>query len=297
MRCALRVIFSILAIVPVAAGAQSTRAAECPSCAEWNQPQAPFKVFGNTFYVGTRGLGAILITSSRGHVLIDGGLPESAPLILANIRALGFRVEDVKEILNSHAHYDHAGGIAAIQRASGAEVAATQSSALTMERGLPGSDDPQFGLALTYPQVPFVRAIRDGEQIRVGDLTLTAHVTAGHTPGGTTWTWHACDGERCLSLVYADSQTPVSMDGFLYTKSTAYPTGISDFEHGFGVLEHLACDILLTPHPSASHLWERVALRDAGDQRALVNRDACRQYAATGRQALAVRIAREEKPQ
>src|SRR5262245_41278824 len=101
------------------------RARECPSCAEWNVPQKSFRIFGNTYYVGTHGLSSILITSPRGHVLIDGGLPESAPLILANIRSLGFRAEDVKLILNSHAHYDHAGGLEALREATGASVAAS----------------------------------------------------------------------------------------------------------------------------------------------------------------------------
>ena len=276
----------------MAVRAQAAR--DCPSCAEWNKPHAPVHVFGNTYYVGTNGLGAILITSPRGHILIDAGLPESAPRVLESIRALGFRVEDVKQILNSHAHFDHAGGIAALQQASGATVAASQPSALDMERGDVGHDDPQFGLAMSYPKVPAVRVIKDGEQIRVENVTLTAHFTGGHTPGGTTWTWQSCEGDQCVNMVYADSQTPISADGFLYTKSSTYPTGISDFQHGFTVLEHLSCDILMTPHPSASSFWERVARRDVGDANALVDRDACRRYAADARTRLAARIAKEK---
>src|SRR5581483_2759760 len=135
------------------------RAKECPSCAEWNTPQQPFRIFGNTYWVGTHGLGSILIASDRGHILTDGALPESVPLIEANIRALGFRVEDVKLILNSHDHFDHAGGIAALQRASSADVAASASSARVLERGEPESDDPQFGIALRFPPARNVRVI------------------------------------------------------------------------------------------------------------------------------------------
>jgi len=269
----------------------------CTSCAEWNAPQTPFRIYGNTYYVGTHGLSAILLTSPAGHVLIDAGLPESAPLVEANIRALGFRVEDIKLILNSHAHFDHAGGIAALQRASGATVAASPWSARVLERGASLPDDPQYGVAFAYPPVHGVRVIADGETVRVGSLALTAHFTPGHTPGGTTWTWRACERDRCLDLVYADSQTPVSADGFSFAHSTTYPTVMSDFAHGFAVLEHLSCDVLLTPHPGASRLWERLAAREHGDAGALVDRTACRRLAATARQQLAHRVATESHAQ
>ena len=126
----------------------------CPSCTEWNEPQAPFRVFGNTYYVGTRGLAAILIISPDGHVLIDGGLPNSAPLIQENIGALGFDISEVRLILNSHAHFDHAGGIAALQRASGARVAASGPSAEAIRRGNVGPGDPQHGQLLDFPPAP-----------------------------------------------------------------------------------------------------------------------------------------------
>jgi metallo-beta-lactamase class B len=266
-----------------------------PNCAEWNAPQHPFRVFGNTYFVGTHGLSAILVTSPAGHIVIDGGLAESAPLILAHIRELGFRVEDVKLILNSHDHYDHAAGIAAIQRASGATVAASPSSARVLEAGASGPDDPQFGVLASFPPVKSVRVFADGDTLRVGPLALAAHSTGGHTPGGTSWSWRSCEGSRCLEIVYADSQTPVSADGFFYTKSTTYPAGIKDFERGFAVLETLQCDILVTPHPGASALWERLAKRDAGDASALIDSGACRRYAATARQAL-WRIATKRAP-
>lgn len=269
------------------------RSVECPSCAEWNVPQRPFRVHGNTYYVGTHGLSAILVTSNKGHVLLDGALPESAPLIQANIKALGFRIEDVKLIVNSHAHFDHAGGISALQRASGAAVAASSASAPVLKRGESGPNDPQYGVLLSFPAVDGVRVISDGETLRVGPLALTAHFTPGHTPGGTSWSWRSCEGGRCLNLVYADSQTPVSADGFLYTRNQTYPSAIADFERGFAVLERLPCNVLLTPHPGASRLWERVAERKKGVKDALVDSGACRRYAATARQQLARRKASE----
>ena len=284
-------LFTAFVTSVVAAAQTSTiHSAEYPSCAEWNAPQTPFRVFGNTYWVGTHGLGSILITSPQGHVLIDGGLPESASHILASIRALGFRPEDVKLILNSHAHFDHAGGIAELQRATAARVAASPWSAAVLEKGASDSGDPQFGVLLPYSPVHDVRTLADGDTLRVGPLALVAHFTGGHTPGGTSWSWRSCEGARCLHVVYADSQTPVSADDFLFTR---HPSAIADFEHGFAVLEALPCDVLLTPHPDASRLWERVSARDAGSTNALVDAGACRAYAAAARDRLKRRIASE----
>jgi metallo-beta-lactamase class B len=276
----------------------TARARACPSCAEWNAPQSPVRIFGNTYYVGTHGLSAILITSAEGHVLIDAGLPESAAPILASIRALGFSPEDIRLILNSHAHFDHAGGIADVQRASHATVAASAWSAGVISRGMSPASDPQYSMILPYPPARDVKVIADGETLRVGPLALTAHFTGGHTPGGTTWTWRSCEGSRCLGMVYADSQTPVSADDFLFTRNTTYPTAIADFEHGHTTLEHLACDVLMTPHPGASSLWERLAARDAGAASpALVDSGACKRLAATARVALAKRMETEKASQ
>lgn len=271
--------------------------AECPDCATWNAPAQPVKLYANAYYVGTRGLGAILLTSESGHVLLDGGLPESAPRIMANIRALGFRVEDIELIVNSHAHYDHAGGVAALQRASGATVAASPASAPVIGRGTPGRDDPQYSIALAYPPARNVRTIADGDTMRVGPIALTAHFTPGHTSGGTTWTWRSCEANRCLDFVYADSQTPVSADDFLFTRNTTYPSVVRDFERSFAVIEGLPCDVLITPHPGASRFWERLETRTGATADALRDPEACRRYAANARQQLARRIARERAQQ
>ena len=294
------VLATLLAAAPLvlrAQGADGARAVpptpNCPSCAEWNVPRAPFRIHGNSWYVGTNGLSAILVTSPQGHVLLDGALPESAPLIAANVRTLGFRMADVRLIVNSHAHFDHAGGIATLQRASGAAVAAHPWSAAVMRRGTTLPEDPQFELNAPYPAVPSVRVLTDGETVRVGPLALTAHFTGGHTPGGTSWSWRSCEAERCLDLVYADSQTPVSSDDFLFTRNTRYPSAIQDFERGFALLERLSCDVLVTPHPSASQLFERLAAREQGRADALRDPSACRTYAAGARQRLAQRLATE----
>lgn len=258
----------------------------CPSCATWNAPQAPVRLFANTYYVGTRGLSALLITSNEGHVLIDAGLPNSAPLILANIAALGFRARDIKIILNSHAHHDHSGGIAAIQEVSGARVIASAASAPVIRLGLTDTDDPQHEVHLPMPPVPAVDVLGPEQVVRLGPLALSPHATGGHTPGGTTWTWRACESDRCLDFVYADSQSPISDDGFRFRDGTRYGTALADFERGHALLERLSCDVLITPHPGASALWERLASAPQG----LIDRDACKRYAAGARRALQARL-------
>lgn len=264
-------------------------AEECPPCAAWNAAQPAVHLFGNTYWVGTRGLGAVLITSSDGHVLIDGGLPGSARLILANVRDLGFAVEDIRVIVNSHAHYDHAGGIAELQRATGASVFATSASAQALRTGTLTADDPQRDTALAYPAVLDVAVIADQDTVTVGQTALVAHLTPGHSPGGTSWSWRSCEGERCLALVYADSQTPVSDDAFMYSHGDR----AARFEQGLRAIESLPCDILLTPHPGASGLWGRIAERDRGNPNALVDSTACTGYAARYRARLEERLNRE----
>jgi metallo-beta-lactamase class B len=264
------------------------------SRAAWNVPQQPFRIYGNTHYVGVRGLSSILITSNEGHVLIDGDLPESPPMIVASIRALGFRIEDVKLIVNSHVHFDHAGGVAELQRLSGATVAASPSSARVMRQGGVGRDDPQYGVVEPIHPVAQVKTVADDETLRVGTIAVTAHFTPGHTPGGTSWTWTSCENARCFNMVYADSLTPVSADGFLFTHSREYPNALKDFEKSFATLTAVPCDILLTPHPEASDLWGRLDRRARGvAPEPFADPTACRRYVDTARENLRKRVASE----
>lgn len=274
------------------------RISDCARCAEWNRPQKPFRIFGNTYYVGTHGLSSILITSQAGHVLIDGALPDSAPQIAGNIRLLGFRVRDMKIILNSHAHFDHAGGIAALQRLSGARVMASEWSARVLKTGGPVKGDPQYVGGIPIAPAANVRRLRDGEQIKLGEIALTMHLTPGHTPGGTSWTWISCEGSVCRHMVYADSLTPISSDGFRFSSRSDYPEAASGFEKSFVFLETTPCDVLMTPHPEASGLWHRLDLRQKGtDPDPMVNPEACRQLAQQGREAWQKRLSEERGEQ
>ena len=264
----------------------------CDACAEWNRPQAPFQIFANTYYVGPHGLSAILITSDEGHILIDGALPESAAGIASSIRALGFKVEDIELILNSHVHFDHAGGIAELQQMSGATVMATpwSASVLDIRNSAHGAIR---SLVVAPPIAPAknVRTVGNGETVRIGPLAVTAHETPGHTPGGTSWTWRSCAGADCAGFVYADSLTAVSTNGFLFTRNSEYPNVLQDFERSFKTLEGVACGILLTPHPESSGLWQRVERRAAGaGAGALIDPTACRTYVDGARERLRKRV-------
>ncbi len=290
-------LFLVSLLAAASAFAQDTAPVPpCTSCAEWNRPQAPFRIFGNTYYVGPHGLSSLLITSPEGHVLIDGAIPESVLQIAEHIRALGFRVEDVKLILNSHVHFDHAGGIAELQRLSGARIAASPWTADVLTKSGVSKDDPQFGIIRPTPLAKDVRVLHDGETVHVDNLALTAHFTPGHTPGGTSWTWESCEASRCATLVYADSVAAVSADGFRFTDSPAYPHAVDDFRKSFAFLRQTKCDILLTPHPEVSGLWDLLKRREEGGARdALFAPAACKDLADRSEEQLQKRLASEKR--
>ena len=283
------VVFLLLSAFGAVAQAQTP---PCAHCAEWNAPQKPFRIYGNTYYVGPHGLSSILITSKAGHVLIDAALPESASQIAAHIRELGFRVEDLKLILNTHVHFDHAGGIAELQRLSGARVVASEWSARVLTKLGVAPDDPQYGVIRPTPLVKNVHTLCDGEAFHVGDISITAHLTPGHTPGGTSWTWQSCEGSRCLNMVYLDSLNAVSADGYKFTK---IPGAIQGFEKSFAFLRAAPCDVLLTPHPDASSFWDRVDGHNKGlTPDPIIDARACRALADGAETQLRDRIQREE---
>ena len=258
---------------------------------QWNAPQQPFRIYGNTWYVGPHGLSSILVDTGQGLALLDGDLPESAAQIEAHIRKLGFRVRDVKWILNSHAHVDHAGGIAALQAASGAQVFASVDGAQELELGGAYHADPQYGFGMRYTPLQNVRVVRDGETLQLGHVAVTAHYTPGHTPGSTSWTWESCSGRRCLHMAYADSLSAIAAPGYRFTDHPAYLAG---FREGIATVAALPCDILLTPHPDASDFWRKVAKRKSPtDAAPLVDANACRDYAAAAAKNLDARLARE----
>lgn len=274
-----------------------TRPWDCELCSDWNQPVAPFRIYGNAWYVGVHGLASVVIATSNGLILLDGDLPQSAPLIEANLRKLGFDVRNVRLILSSHGHADHAGGIAALQRDSGAQVAASPSSAEALRLGHAVPDDPQFGYVPGShfpPLLAPVRVVHDGEVLKLGETAVTAHFTPGHTPGATTWTWRSCEGERCLDLVYADSLNAVAGPGFHFIGDSTHPDITPVLRASIDRVAALPCDIIISVHPEQAHLWEKLEARRRGVRPdPLIAPDGCRVYAGDARQRLEEEVAAE----
>lgn len=250
----------------------------CDRCADWNQPIDPFRVHGNTWYVGTDGLSSILVETDAGLVLIDGGLPQSAELIDANIRKLGFDPLDIKAILVSHAHFDHAGGVAAFQRLTGANVYTSEAGAGTVSSGRLGEGDPQYiadSDAGSFPPIDSVTAVANGKFVAVGSLNVKAVYTPGHTKGSVTWTWESCALNTCYNVVYADSLTAVSAPGFSFGSSGAAQRMIESA----GIIADLDCDILLSPHPFFFGMHDKLERREKGNP--FVGDFGCTFYAET----------------
>jgi metallo-beta-lactamase class B len=209
-------------------------------------PAEPFRIADNFYYVGADAVSAFLITGPDGHVVLDGGYPSNGPMIIASIAQLGFNISDVKVLLNSEPHYDHAGGLAELQKASGAELWASDASADVIASG---GDDPSTMLPLRllvwvgiarYPAARVGHRVKDGETIRLGPIQLTAHITPGHTRGCTSWSFPVGDGDRVLNVVSACSL--VTLGG------SRYPEQRADFERTFRVLRSLPADVWVTSH-------------------------------------------------
>jgi metallo-beta-lactamase class B len=260
-------------------------ATACGDSTDWDRPAPPVRIHGNTYLVGTCGISAILVTGDEGHVLIDGGTEQGAELIAANIRAHGFKLTDIRFLLVSHEHFDHVGGIARLQQLTGATLVTSAPAEKVLNTGLPSIDDPQAGMHKPFPAANVGRVIADGETVRLGNLLLTAMATPGHTPGALSWSWESCDGGVCRSIVFADSLSAVSRDNYRFS---AHPQYLAAFRAGIAKVGASRCEILLTPHPSASGLLARLA---AG--KPWVDPAACRTHAATLNAKLDERLAKE----
>ena len=213
----------------------------------WRQPVSPVRIADHTWQIGTAGITALLVKTDDGALLIDGGLPQAADMLLAHMRTLGVAPGDLEFILSSHAHGDHAGPLAAIQRATGARVLNNAESAVLMARG--GSDDIHFGDDILYPPVQTDRILHDGEVVALGDVRLTAHFIPGHTPGSIAWTWDDTRDGKALHIAYVDSLTA---PGYQLAGNPRYPRIVADFTRSFASVRALPCDLLVTPHADAS---------------------------------------------
>ncbi|MCK0128187.1 subclass B3 metallo-beta-lactamase [Erythrobacter sp. F6033] len=269
-------------------------ASVCKPWDDWDKPAPPYRIYGNTYYVGTCGIAAILITGDDGHVLIDTGTKAGAKIILANIRSLGFDPQDIEFLLQSHEHFDHVGGMAIVAQVTGGQVHASPEAGLVMMvSGEPLANDPQFGMHDPMQTISDVRFLKGNEQrwdeqVEAYDLDagtkLKAHRTPGHSPGALSWQWKSCEGDRCLNIVYADSLSPVSSDDY---KFSDHPEYVRAYFDGLDRLAALDCDILLTPHPSHSKMVKRA---ETGTFEGGVS---CGDYAAGKHRDLDARLVKE----
>jgi metallo-beta-lactamase class B len=225
-----------------------------PVSRSWNEPVAPFRIIENVYYVGASDVTSYLIATPKGHIVIDGGFTETAPMIRRNIEQLGFRVSDVRMLLSSHAHYDHAGGLAELKSATGATFYASAGDAPQLARG--GLDDPQFGNRFPFPPITADRLLHDGSRITLGGTTLIARLTPGHTKGCTTWTMRTKHG---LNVVFLGS--PSVPSEYRLAANPRYPNAIDDYRQQFAILRSLKCDVFLASHGNFYELAEKMKHR------------------------------------
>ncbi|MFL6758485.1 subclass B3 metallo-beta-lactamase [Sphingomonas sp.] len=260
-------------------------AVACDGSTDPNKPAPPVRIHANSYLVGTCGISSILIVGDQGDILIDGAAEQDAQLIADNIRALGYRIQDVRYILASHEHYDHVGGVAKLQQMSGAQVVTSAPAAKVLSSGVPATDDPQFGIVKPFPPAEVGRTVGDGGEVRLGNLMVTAVTTPGHAAGSLSWRWVSCDGGVCRTIVYADILAPVSNNTYRFSD---HPAVVAALRSSIAKIAASPCEILLTPTPSASQLPERLALG-----KALLDPGACENYAAARTKDLDERLAKE----
>ena len=225
--------------------------AAAPDPPEWIQPHAPFRIVPNLYYVGTEGLASYLFVTDRGLVLLDATLPENVPQIEANIRSLGFELRDVKILLNSHAHFDHAGGFSAIKRDTGATLEVMDRDVWAVEHGRHFGDQNYVG---TFPAAKVDRVLHDGSRVTLGGLTLRAVLTPGHTPGCTTWITQMSFQGAMRDIVFPCS---LGVGGNILVGNKAYPGIVADYRASFARLVKLRADIVLTQHPELAEVLTR----------------------------------------
>ena len=236
----------------------------------WMGAQGPVHVYGDSWLVGTAGIDVGLIKTRAGLILIDGAFPQAVPMIEANIRALGLSLKDIKWILSTEPHWDHASGMAALARDSGATVVVSAAAAPVL-RGAADPGDPQGALE-PYPAPARIRTVRDGEPIRLGGVTVIPRATPGHTTGSMSWTWTSCEDASCKRIVFASSLTAVAGAGYRFS-DPAHAGRVALFRDTFATMRALPCDILITAHPEQSGIDRKIAARN------FIDPNACRAYA------------------
>lgn len=277
---------SVLQAARANAPSASAWAEACEDWDDWNKRAPPFRIHADTYHVGTCGISAILVAGPDGHVLIDSGTRDGARVVLSNIRTLGFQPQNLRAVLTSHEHFDHVGGLWWVHQNTGAPIVTSPQALEVIESGEADPADPQYGMheAMRPIARSLVSAVEPGEELTLAGIDFMPLATPGHTPGALTWQWESCEGATCKSIVYADSLSPVSRDDYRFSDHPAY---LNAYREGLARLAALDCDILLTPHPSASGMREKLLTGD------LEGGMGCAAYAADRLELLEARLTQE----
>jgi metallo-beta-lactamase class B len=261
---------------------------------EWTEPFPPDKVAGNIYYVGSKGLAAFLITTPQGHILINSNLQESVPQIQASVEKLGFHFSDVKILLISHAHFDHCAGSAKVKELTGASYMVMDADVPVVEAG--GKRDFQYGGSQDtwYPATKVDRVLHDGDEVKLGDTVLVAHLTPGHTKGTTTWTMKVSDGGKIREVVIVGS--PNVNPGYKLVHNAAYPNIATDYERTFRVLNALPCDVFLGAHGSYYDMEAKFARLKQGQANPFIDPDGYKSYVAEREQAFRSELKKQSAP-
>ncbi|MDZ4321218.1 MAG: subclass B3 metallo-beta-lactamase [Phenylobacterium sp.] len=273
--------------VLIASGAQ----AQLPP--GWSAPGEPLQIADNLYYVGTQTIAVFLVTTPEGHILVDGAMPTSAPLILASIHELGFDPAEVKVILNTHAHFDHTGGLADLKAATGATLAASEGDRSALESGTyVGSEEVE---AFAFKPVAVDRVLQDGDTVELGGMTLTAHLTPGHSPGCTTWTFPlVVDGQTRQAMIYCSTSVAanrlVSAD-----RRPQYPGIVADYEQTFARLKTMSADVFLAPHAEQFDLARKRAAMAEGEPNPFVDPTELQKVVAASEAAFRAALAKQQE--
>ncbi len=258
----------------------------CKSQDDWNEATPARHIYGNSWYVGTCGISVVLIASPQGHVLIDSGPAAAFESVRHNILSLGLQLSDIKTLLTTHEHHDHAGAIAQLQQASGARVLVRAPAFTVMQTGQAQAGDPQFASLSAMQAVSNLQRIQDGARIKLAGKWLQNIPMPGHTLGGSAWSWRECQDGLCKTLVFADSLGAISDPAYRY----GAPGGLaSALRASAKRLAKQPCDLLITGHTGASDILDRLDGKEA-----LFDTQACKEYAQAGLQNLAKRLQQEK---
>jgi metallo-beta-lactamase class B len=261
---------------------------------EWTTNHVPFRVIGNVYYVGSKDLASYLITTSQGDILINSNLPSSVPLIRKNVEALGFHFKDVKILLISHAHWDHAAGSAEVKRLTGAKYMVMDSDVPVVESG--GKTDFQYGSSTEsqFPATKVDRVLHDGDEVKLGGVVLVAHKTPGHTKGCTTWTMKVQEDNRTYNVVIVGS--PNVNTGYKLVGNAAYPAIAQDYELTFRTLQSLPCDVFLGAHGGYFGMEAKFVRMKRGSANPFVDPEGYKSYVAEREQAFRKELAKQTGP-